>query len=636
MSGARAVAILAVGLVLGSSQEVGARHVEKPARHRSTASDFGADGLADGACKDGPDATLWVSPAVPIAGTPVRVFGVAATGAPGELSVSFGAGKRAPLPATSRGMAPVSVSAEIAAPRAGSLTLTWSRAGKDLACRRVDVVAHSAKAGEAADAKVVWPSTRRWDARAEDFYAAWIERLFDAPVDGTLEFRPLHVALRDPARNFLAGYLGLGEDDPKNKAAVPATPDCADLPFYLRAYFAWKLALPVGFRDCDRGTDARPPKCTNFYSNEDAPTGKDTKSTLGRVKAFLRQMSNHVQSGSARTALDDASTDYYPVRLERKALRPGVVYADPYGHVMMIVHWVEQTREHGGLLFAVDGQPDTSVGRKRFWEGTFLFTNDTKSAGPGFKAFRPLVHAGADGAGAVEPLANEAIGGAQDPAHAPYSDEQAKLTPDAFYARMGKLINPAGLDPVAAYAETLDALVEQLQVRVGSVDNGEKFMRENANPVVPMPEGAKIFETTGPWEDYATPSRDMRLIIAMNVLVGLPDRVVKHPELFNLGGKKATDARDELRKLHARRVSERGIEYRRSDGSTFKLTVADLLARKAALEIAYNPNDCVETRWGATPGTPEAATCARHTPPDQAARMAEVRGWFHDARRPPR
>jgi len=52
---------------------------------------------------------------------------------------------------------------------------------------------------------------------------------------------------------------------------------------------------------------------------------------------------------------------------------------------------------------------------------------------------------------------------------------------------MGKLINPSGLDPVAAYGETLDALVEQMQVRVGSVDNGEKYMHENSNPVVPMP-----------------------------------------------------------------------------------------------------------------------------------------------------
>jgi hypothetical protein len=128
----------------------------------------------------------------------------------------------------------------------------------------------------------------------------------------------------------------------------------------------------------------------------------------------------------------------------------------------------------------------------------------------------------------------------------------------------------------------------------------------------------------------------MRLIIAMNVLLGLPARVIRHPDLFNLSGRKAAAVAEDLRSLHERSVRERGIEYRRSDGSTFQLTVGDLLGRKAALEIAYNPNDCVETRWGATPGSSEAATCARHAPPDQQARMAEVRSWFHDAKRPPR
>jgi hypothetical protein len=622
---ARAWRAVVVSLLVFGSQAAVARSAKAP--KASKAPKAAASGAA---CEDGPGASIWTSPEVPVAGEPLAVLGVAESGSTGELTATGEGGKRATLTAVGRGTAPGSLSAELASPRAGRLRIAWARGERVIACRDVDVVAHAPRAERAAGAKGVWESRRNWNRRLEDLYSAWIERLFDAPVDQSLDFRPLHQALRDPARNFLYGFLGLREDDPKNKAAIPATPDCADLPYFLRAYFAWKLGLPVGFRDCDRGTDARPPRCSGFTTNEDAPAGHDV---LAGVKSFLRLMSNHVQSGSARTALDDDETDYYPVRLDRKALRPGVVYADPYGHVMMIVRWVEQTHDHGGLLLAVDGQPDTSVGRKRFWEGTFLFTNDTKSAGPGFKAFRPLARGTAGG---LETVRNAAIGGAGDPAHAPFSTEQSKLLPDEFYARMGKLINPAGLEPAAAYGETLDALVEQLKVRVGSVDNGEKYMRENANPVVPMPEGAKIFETTGPWEDYATPSRDMRLIIAMNVLTGLPERVVRHPELFNLGGRKPAIVADELRKLHDKSVRERGIEYRRSDGTTFKLTVADLLERKAAMEIAYNPNDCVETRWGATSGSPEATPCTRHTPHDQQARMAEVRAWFHDAKRPPR
>jgi hypothetical protein len=52
--------------------------------------------------------------------------------------------------------------------------------------------------------------------------------------------------------------------------------------------------------------------------------------------------------------------------------------------------------------------------------------------------------------------------------------------------------------------------------------------------------------------------------------------------------------------------------------------------------MAYNPNDCIEERWGAAEGTPDHASCHRHAPADQRARMAEYRAWFHETRRPPR
>jgi hypothetical protein len=623
--------ILAALLVLGA----------RPAAAKPMAP--AADEKEASACDAHDGASIWWSPRDPIAGGALRVLAVSETVRDAELQIVGPDHQRRTLTSVARGGPPFSLSAEIDKPVAGGYQLALVRAGKTVSCRRVRVAparAHAASAAAAGDNKgdagAVWTSRLAWDRATEDFYSAWIERLFDAPPEQSVDFRPLHQALRDPARNFLYGHLGLREDDPTNRAAITATPDCADLPYFLRAYFAWKLGLPFGYRDCDRGTDARAPRCGELATNESTPVAdkKPGKDPLGRVKSFFRQVMNHVQSGSARTALDDDETDYYPVRLERGALRPGVVYADPYGHVMMIVKWVDQTAQKGGLLLAVDGQPDTSIGRKRFWEGTFLFTTDTKSAGPGFKAFRPVVRPA--GGGALQALPNRAIGGAGDPGHAPFSDEQAKLSGDAFYARMGKIINPAGLDAATAYGETLAALVEQMQVRVGSVDNGEKYMREANDAIVPMPEGAKIFETTGPWEDYATPSRDMRLIIALNVLTGLPERIIRHPELFMLGGRKPADVSAEIQKLHLQRIAERGIEYQRTDGTPWKVTVADLVARKAALEMAYNPNDCVELRWGAQEASTEGATCRRHSPVDQRARMAEYRLWFREARRPPR
>ena len=52
--------------------------------------------------------------------------------------------------------------------------------------------------------------------------------------------------------------------------------------------------------------------------------------------------------------------------------------------------------------------------------------------------------------------------------------------------------------------------------------------------------------------------------------------------------------------------------------------------------MAYNPNDCVEMRWGAPEASAEASACRRHAPPEQRARMEDYRVWFHERRRPPR
>ena len=584
------------------------------------------------ACRESADTRIWWSPLSPAAGSPLRILVVSEDVREGEIQVTLPGRGPERIPTSKRGGPPFSFAAELRAATAGNLRVELLKNGKPVDCRRISVAAKGSKtASVRPDSPGAWKATQEWSRNTENFFSAWIERMFDAPVEASLGFPSLAPVLHDPARNFLWGYLGLREDDPKNRDIPRAVPDCADLPYYLRGYFAWKLGLPFALRDCDRGKSDRPPKCGAILHNEQADENMRGNSALERFRSFLKVLANRVHSGSARTALDDDETDFYPVALTRTALRPGTIYADPYGHVLMVAAWIDQTPEHGGLLFAVDGQPDNSVGRKRFWEGTFLFASDIKSAGPGFKAFRPIVR-GPDRT--LAPLPSSAL--VTDRRFAPFSAEQAKLDRDTFYARVAKVINPSGLDARAAYAETMSALVEQLTTRLGSVDNGERFMRDKNNPVVPMPPGPKIFETVGPWEDYATPSRDVRLLIALRVLTGLPARISDHPELFVLGGRKPAEVRAEIEALHEKQIRERAVEYRRSDGSMFRLTVADILARRPALAMAYNPNDCAEIRWGADEGTSDFATCRRHAPEEQRARMQEYRAWFHEAKRPPR
>jgi hypothetical protein len=61
-----------------------------------------------------------------------------------------------------------------------------------------------------------------------------------------------------------------------------------------------------------------------------------------------------------------------------------------------------------------------------------------------------------------------------------------------------------------------------------------------------------------------------------------------------------------------------------------------VIERAPALEMAYNVNDCVELRWGASDRSEEASTCRRRASSLQRAKMAEYRPWFQERRRPPR
>ena len=63
----------------------------------------------------------------------------------------------------------------------------------------------------------------------------------------------------------------------------------------------------------------------------------------------------------------------------------------------------------------------------------------------------------------------------------------------------------------------------------------------------------------------------------------------------------------------------------RSDGSPWTLSLKDVLNRVGDLEMGYNPNDCVELRWGASEKGDETSTCKRHAPAAQRAKMTAYR-----------
>jgi hypothetical protein len=460
-------------------------------------------------------------------------------------------------------------------------------------------------------------------------YSAWIERLFDAPPDQQLSFPALHHVLRDPARNLLHDHLGMGEDD-GGPRALPIDPDCADLPYYLRAYFAFKLGLPFGFSSCTRGGGGLPPQCLRWHSSLEP--GPQRATVADTFVDFLRiKVADTVHSGTGRTPAGEDGGDYYPVALSFAGLRPGTVYADPYGHTLVVARRIPQSEGQGGVLYAVDAQPDGTVSRKRFWRGNFLFALDPALGSAGFKRFRPVV---VDPGGRPRALGNREI--AASPDYGDFSLAQYEAGVEGFYDAMDDLLSPAPLDPGRALADAVAALEEQVKGRVISVANAKKHLASGGGRI-DMPEGAAIFETTGPWEDFSTPSRDLRLLIAVDVVRGFPERVARRPERFAMpAGQTAAAVKGALERALREDLDRRRFSYERSDGSSFSLSLAEVISRATDLEMAYNPNDCPEVRWGAPAGSEEAATCNRRAPGGQTARMRRYRAWFHDRRRPPR
>ena len=600
----------------------------------------------------------------------MRVMIVSEKPLDGMLSLTAPDGSAAVTSSDRHGAGPYSWFTEVAAPAAGSWHATLAAAGCGPITREIAVSAKKPSPVRAS-AGYIWQVRGSWNSTTEDLFAAWIEKLFDATPDQDLSWKVWSEVLHDQSRNFLFNYLGRGEDNVNSGLR----PDCADFVYFLRAYFSYKMGLPFGYSSCSRGFAGRPPKCSQWFDighpdvTRPAPPPEQVAATSATPAAapaapppkflglfarsqpvdevvapaaappeppkpkrptnfseYLRDVGDVVHTGAVRVSGNDDNSDFYTISLSQKTLRPGTVYADPYGHVLMLVRLVPEQDGKPGVFLAVDAEPDGSITRKRFWRGNFLFVHDPALGGPGFKRFRPIV------GGKESPLrrlSNAEI--AKNPQYGDFSLEQSQIGIEDFYDRMDDVMSPRLLDPVKAMIDSIASLNEQVKTRVTSVENGRKY-QEKQSGTTAMPNGASIFETTGAWEDYSTPARDFRLLIAIDVVRNFPDRFVRRVDRYTLpAGKSVEDVKRDLQGVLTSELASRKISYTRSDGSQWTLTLKDVLDRAKDFEMAYNPNDCAELRWAAPEGSDEASTCKRHAPQDQRAKMSsDYRNWFRD------
>lgn len=396
--------------------------------------------------------------------------------------------------------------------------------------------------------------------------------------------------------------------------------DCADLPYYLRGYFAWKNGLPFSVSaeikpsplNTEKVKDVRyTPQGNMVTKRYDVLTKNGVfKNTYPNALEILNNIVPGLTfSASLRMAGNedtDLFTDFYPTRLNRQAIRPGTVIYDPNGHVAIIYKISDD-----GRIFYIDAHPDNSLTMGMF---TPKFARSNPNQGAGFKNFRPLtlVDAKVDSSGAY---AGGKIVAARNSELPLYGQEQFYGThPDSAgwskgkfifngqqvnfydYVRLALTEGEAHIDPLKDMAQLTDDICVSLKDRVDAVDAARTSgVSAKAHPErLPL----NIFGTEGEWENYATPSRDARLKVAfMDLLASTKANIERYKKRdrsirYN-GGNLAQD----LFNVYAQKAQACQFSYTTSNGRTVMLNLE--AARQRLFAMSFDPYHCIELRWGA-------------------------------------
>ena len=395
--------------------------------------------------------------------------------------------------------------------------------------------------------------------------------------------------------------------------------DCADLPYVLRAYYAWKRGLPFSY--VSAVTPLGYTRDIRYSRNGNSVAGRrDILSGAMSGYELLEELRDQISSATYRMHpdLDDPVPDLYSPAISIKSIRPGTLIYDPNGHVATVYRV-----DPDGRINYVDAHPDNSMTRG-FYD--IRFVRSRPGMGAGFKNWRSAVLVGAtrrsDGVyvgGHIALPHNAQI--------ADFSDEQyfgnGPRPPDDSAWGVGSFrLNGQYLDyydfvratlaggrlefdPVKEIHDLVDSNCADLHYRGEAVDLAIEAGLQNRPQPDRLP--ANIYGADGDWETYSTPSRDARLKTAFKELRDEAQRFVtmyrkNDPKLVYRGNDLVSD----LIATYDQEAAKCSITYARTDGSRVTLGYDD--ARRRLFLMSFDPYHCVERRWGATDAN-ELSTC---------------------------
>ncbi|HNW09779.1 MAG TPA: hypothetical protein PKI71_00300 [Candidatus Rifleibacterium sp.] len=409
-----------------------------------------------------------------------------------------------------------------------------------------------------------WKLSRNlWSEEDEKVYSRFVEALCDSKYSNLNRF------IKDSKANPL-----YGEEDKK----FNLSPDCADLPYILRAYVAYKLRLPFSYTASisGKGGDQR-------YSKGNKPTSFKDQDYFSSPQNLFSQVTL-INSGYFRMAADSEDSDHYPVKISKKSIVPGTVYYDPDGHVAVVAKVTED-----GRVRVIDAHPDRTISKP--WFGA-KFTRGSKTNGGGFKKWRPIRYT--SGGNTVR-TRNHNISdySADDQFQKSYSFRGRSGLGYHEYIRQALTDENRGADPVRDFAFMMQDLYEDISYRAVAVNIAiEKGIHLKPHPgSLPW----NIYGTDGLWEEFSTPSRDARLKVAFREFYDRSRQMVIEQEQFGTSGARELAAR--LLQKYDELSGQLQITYVNSAGRKMTLSFADVNAR--LFDLSFDPYHSIEFRWGA-------------------------------------
>lgn len=428
--------------------------------------------------------------------------------------------------------------------------------------------------------------------------------------------------------------------------------DCADFPYYLRSYFAYKNKLPFAMVSsfqqapfsetqqaqiaaerarilAEKGEefalkyDAQV-RDARYSRNGNIPTAKiNVPSSSGAVRDFAvlgPKIMDQISSGTLRMlngSGGSVESDFYSPAVTKESIKPGTVLYNVSGHVAIVY----DVTAKGEVLY-VDAHPDNSITRG-------VFNPDFKLVkslyGGNFKNFRPVQVVNAtmatDGS-----IAKGQVVVAGDSEIADFSMEQyeglgknsAGNTIFKLYAHDTKAVNfydwvkfklsggSYRLDPIIEMKNEMGQLCVMAQDRVAAVQVAIDNQVHAKDHPETLPNN--IFGADGEWEAYSTPGRDMRLKLK---ILSIPESakvwMTRYQAQDPLISYKGQDLKADLIAAYKQSVAACKITFKNSMGTDSTVGLETLINRVA--KISYDPYACPEIRWGAYKQE-ELATCA--------------------------